>query len=95
MKYRIVQKSEIGLDVYGDKYVLNNYYPQYKLWGLFWISIRNGAGYKVHHFEEDAHLAIKRHAKLQEMKEKCKTRIIYVDDDCLAIVHKTPGGLDD
>lgn len=94
MKYRIVQKSEIGLDVYGDKYVLNNYYPQYKLWGLFWITICD-RGYKVWHYEEDAHLAIKRHAKLQEMKEKCKTRIIYVADDCLAIVHETPGVPDD
>lgn len=95
MKYRIVQKSEIGLDAYGDKYVMNNYYPQYKLWGLFWIAICNAAGYKVHHFEEDAQLAIKRHAKLQEMKERCKTRIIYVDDDCLAIVHTRPGVCDD
>lgn len=69
------------------------YYPQYRRWGLFWVSIPGHIDY--FHKENDAHLAIKRYARLKEMKDQSKTRIIYIDDDCLATVHKTPGVFDD
>lgn len=71
-KYRIVHKKEI----LSDTYYVDKYYPQYKLWGLFWVNIDSYHSM----WEYSARRAIERHKVIRMMKKQCiKPTIIDVD----------------
>jgi hypothetical protein len=75
-RYRILEKPQY--DYSGEPSV--EYFPQYKLWGLFWISISNDNGYVSSYFERNARETIKAH-KARKAAKKRKVRIIEVADD--------------
>jgi hypothetical protein len=74
-KYRILEKPTC--DYSGQPTV--EYFAQYKLWGLFWVSIENHCGYVSSWYESNAHRAINAH-KAKKAAKKRKVRIIDVED---------------
>jgi len=75
-RYRILEKPTY--DYSGELSV--EYFPQYKLWGLFWVSINNDTGHASSWFENTARETIKAH-KARKVAKHRKVRIIEVADD--------------
>ena len=74
-RYRILEKPTY--DYSGELSV--EYFPQYKLWGLFWVGIDNDTGHASSWFENPARETIKAH-KARKVAKHLKVRIIEVDD---------------
>ncbi len=55
------------------------YFPQYKLWGLFWVGLDNENGHASSWFENTARGTIKAHKAGKAAKDR-KVRIIEIDD---------------
>jgi len=75
-RYRILEKPRC--DYSGELSV--EYFPQYKLWGLFWVGLDNDCGHSSSWFESNARGTIKTH-KARKAAKKRKVRIIEVADD--------------
>jgi hypothetical protein len=74
-RYRILEFTSVNS--HGD--VSLDYMPQYKLWGLIWIPIKNEYGfYKSTFFLHNAEERIEIHKKIQRAKKQ-KTKIIEID----------------
>jgi hypothetical protein len=75
-RYRILEKPRC--DYSGELSV--EYYPQYKLWGLFWVGLDNDCGYVSSYYESNARETIKAH-KARKVAKHRKVRIIEVAND--------------
>jgi hypothetical protein len=53
-------------------------FPEYKLWGLFWIPIRNEHGSFSFFCEISARREIEKHKILKEIENRIKVRIIEI-----------------
>lgn len=77
-RYRILEKPTY--DYVGD--CSFEYFPQYKLWGLFWVGISNDTGHASSWFESRARETIETHkAHKARQLDRRKTRIIKIDEE--------------
>jgi hypothetical protein len=74
-RYRILEKTIY--DYSGE--LSMEYFPQYKLWGLFWVGLDNENGHASSWFENTARGTIKAHKAGKAAKDR-KVRIIEIDD---------------
>ena len=75
-RYRILEKPTYD---YSGELSLE-YFPQYKVWGLFWVGLSNDTGHASSWFESRARETIDAH-KARRVADHRKTRIIEVEDD--------------
>jgi len=71
-RYRILEKPTFNSS--GERSF--EYFPQYKLWGLFWVSIHTNGLYVSSHFYDKVCSAIEAHKGMRS----AKTRIIEIED---------------
>lgn len=74
-RYRILEKPQY--DCSGELTVA--YFPQYKLWGLFWVGLDNNVGRAFSWYEHNARQTINTH-KASKAVKNCKVRIIEIED---------------
>ena len=74
-RYRILEKPEY---IYSGELSVE-YFPQYKLWGLFWIGISDDSGNASTCFENRARETINAHKARKAAKDR-KVRIIEINE---------------
>jgi hypothetical protein len=74
-RYRILEKPEY---IYSGELSVE-YFPQYKLWGLFWVGLDNENGHASSWFENRARETINAHKARKAAKDR-KVRIIEIDE---------------
>lgn len=75
-RYRIIEKPTVNWS--GELTAI--YIAQYKLWGLFWITLPDDRGYSANPWESGARQAIQIH-KNKLAAKSCRARIIEIEDD--------------
>ena len=71
-RYRILEKPTFNSS--GERSF--EYFPQYKLWGLFWVGIYTNGSYVSSYFYDKSCSAIEVH----KSRKSAKTRIIEIED---------------